>query len=212
MEAAGWEPVDGDVSIPSPPNEEWLWAAMKKVVRKGEEIPLRAVSWPPGGQTIVYVFKEAKSVPAAKPLPKPDAVKVLDRTSDWKLQSAVKGGDLASNREYIWTKLPDEIAGGTTVLRSMEESTIWMPVGKVQAQKNCTMYAIIRGLTPAQVKAMKSAGWESVESDVEATAPPNEKWHWGAMKKPVKKGEDTFTLKGLSWPAQGQTVVFVFKQ
>jgi hypothetical protein len=58
LKTIGWTEVEGELDVPGPPGEEWLWKAMKKPVKAGDDaFPLKNMTWPAQRTNVVFVFK-----------------------------------------------------------------------------------------------------------------------------------------------------------
>lgn len=133
----------------------------------------------------------------------------------WTFLEAKKSGKLWSDRDYRFSKLPAEIAGGTLLYRDTGFISKWLDAGKLEAKKDGTAYAIIRWrylgkdvVDEATFARLEKDGWKPVKGEVETTFPAREDWRWRAFRKTFEKGEVILDLKTAE---VNSAVVFVFK-
>ncbi len=148
----------------------------------------------------------------------PELIKVLEKTSPWKIALGEDKVYAYSDREYFFAKLPKELIGGAILQRDQGTANSWIEDDTIEVLKDCTMYAAIRysynghtTLLASHFKLMKADDWKDVDGDIEIPGPAGEKWLWVVMKKPVKAGDTKFPLKGFKWPGSQPNVVYAFK-
>jgi hypothetical protein len=145
------------------------------------------------------------------------SVELTDKAGKWLLKEAKIGTKMLSDRDYLLSGLPKEIAGGTYVMRTSGEYGTWLPDGSLKAKKDGTVYAIIRlkylgkeTFDELAQEQLKKDGWTAVEGKVATTFPAGEKWEWKAYKKGIKAGAVILQLDNLSWDTK-TGVLFVVK-
>lgn len=161
------------------------------------------------------VFAQADKKEPPKPFQ--SAVVTLGEKAgkDWALVEAKKGVKIITDRDYKFTDLPDELAGGTLVQRNSEDAKGWLPADGVTASAEGSVYAVVRWkylgkdvIDAGTFGKLADDGWAEVKGDAGTTFPDGEDWRWKVLKRPVKKGDFAFPLKTAAW--NKQAVVFVF--
>jgi len=146
------------------------------------------------------------------------AIELNDKApADWILKEAKVGTPIVSDRDYTLTKLPDEVKGGTLLLRtSGEDLKTWLKAGSLRALKDTTVYALVRSkylgkevMDEVAIAKFERDGWKEVNSETETTVPDGEDWGWKTFKKEIKKGDVILQLKALKWG--DWAVLFVLK-
>ncbi len=146
--------------------------------------------------------------------------KVIDLTdkanANWILKEARTGAPIESDKDYVVSKLPREMAGGTLLLRDSGTGG-WLPDGAVTALKDCKVYAVIRwkylgkeDIDEVTFHKLAREGWEEVDGDVKTTFPPGEDWQWKALAKDVTAGDVFLQLETVNWTKK-RAVFFVFQ-
>jgi hypothetical protein len=143
-------------------------------------------------------------------------VELTDKASaNWQLKKLETGAKVISDRDYVFSSLPDEVAGGFYVLRDSGDWTKWLPPSVVKAEKDVTVYIFLRtkalkkeDVDESQFKKLSKEGWKEVKGDVEGTFNAEEGWEWKAFKKEYKKGHLIINLKTVS---VNTAVIFAFK-
>ena len=146
----------------------------------------------------------------------PSPVELTDKASDtWLLKKMEIGAKVLSDRDYVFTALPEEIEGGHYVLRNSGDWQSWVPPGAVKADKNLTVYLILNThqmkkelVTEVHFNQLSKEGWKAVKEEVEGTFNAGEGWKWKAVKKDYKKGDLIIHLKTVRLECP---VIFVFK-
>ena len=136
---------------------------------------------------------------------------------DWILKEAKVGAPVVSGRDYTISELPDEVKGGTLLLRTNgDEHKSWLKGGTVAALKDGTVYTLVRWrylgkdvMDEVAFTKLEREGWKEVEGATGTTFPDGEDWRWKAYKKEIKKGDVVLQLKTLTWGSWA--VMFVFK-
>ncbi len=146
-------------------------------------------------------------------------VELTDKAQDgWLLKTAKVGAKLATDRDYLFRNLPEEIVGGTYLMRSWDECKSWLPDVAVNAKKDVKVYALIQTKYLGKVQfdevaesLLEKDGWKEVAGKVATTFPAGEKWVWKAYKKEIDAGEVILQLEHLKWDNNKPLVLFVFK-
>ena len=152
-----------------------------------------------------------------KPAPWNPAADVTAKApSDWIVKQAKRGAALFSDRDYAFTALPEEVEGGTMVVRDNGTCGDWLAPLTVSARQDCKAYAVVqwkyRGqdlLPESTLVKFGREGWKEVEGEVGTTFPSGEDWRWKVYAKDVKEGEVILQLRTIAW--NRVPVVFVFK-
>jgi hypothetical protein len=143
------------------------------------------------------------------------AVKLTEQAAaGYALKEARIGAQIWNDRDYTFTALPDEVAGGTFLVRDTEATKQWLEPGIVSALTDCRVYALFRVKDRDQVLVdeatfakLSREGWREVAGVVKTTRGGGN-WQWAAWRKNVSQGEVDMLLKTITW---GQReVVFVF--
>lgn len=138
--------------------------------------------------------------------------------SRWILKEAKVGAPIVSDRDYTLSDLPNEVKGGTLLLRDSGEEDLksWLKVGTVRAIKDTTVYAIVRWkylgkevMSEVALTQFERDGWKEVSGEAATTFPDGEDWRWKTFKMEIKKGDVILQLKTLRWG--GWAVLFIFK-
>jgi hypothetical protein len=157
-----------------------------------------------------------ESAAGKKPAEVERVVELTDKASaNWQLKKLETGAKVISDRAYVFSSLPDEVAGGFYVLRDSGDWTTWLPPSVVKAEKDVTVYIFLRtkalkkeDVDESQFKKLSKEGWKEVKGDVEGTFNAGEGWEWKAFKKEYKKGNLIINLKTVSI---NTAVIFAFK-
>jgi len=165
----------------------------------------------PNGQVCAQDKKDGKPFRSA-------VVELTDKApSDWLLREAKVGNRMVSARDYTISNLPDEVKGGTFLLRTAgDDHKEWLPDRTVRALKDGTVYALVRWkylgkevMDEVAVEKLEREGWTEVKGTTSTTFPGGEDWQWRTYKKEIKKGDVVLQLKALKWG--GWAVLFVFQ-
>jgi hypothetical protein len=164
--------------------------------------------------------KEGTAKQDKKPAEWKPSVELTDKAGKWLLKEAKTGTKMVSDRDYVLSELPEEIAGGTYVMRTIDEHKAWLPVSALTAKTDATVYAIIRveylgkeTLGEVALADLVKDGWKEVDGKVATTFNSGEKWKWSAYKKAIKKGDVILQLDNLNWDKNkpGIGVLYVIK-
>lgn len=147
-----------------------------------------------------------------------DAIVVTPKASgDWIYKEARRGCRLFTDADYVLAELPDEIAGGTLVVRKLAEGGTWLTPHALEAVADESVYVLFRWkrlgkqevseVVPAK---LEREGWTEVKGTIETTFPDGEDWRWMAMRRNFKKGSVVLQLKTVHWP--DAPALFVFKR
>ena len=136
---------------------------------------------------------------------------------DWLLREAKVGAKLISDGDATIAALPDEIKGGTLLLRTSADYNKWLPPGTLKASKDGTVFVLIRWKFRGKEEVgevafakLEREGWTEVDGDVATTFKNGEDWRWKAMKRDFKQGDVILQLRTLSWDRA--VVLFVLKE
>ena len=145
-------------------------------------------------------------------------VQLTDKSpTHWIFKEAKVGTRILSDRDYLFSALPDEVKGGTLLLRvSYNDSQSWLKPGTLRVNKDTTVYSLIlwkqlgkEVLNEVARTKLVREGWKEVDGATVTTFPNGEDWRWITLKKEIKKGDVILQLRTLSW--NRVTVLFVFK-
>jgi hypothetical protein len=165
-----------------------------------------------------FASSEGRTQEAKKPSEKwMPSVELTDKAGNWLLKEAKTGTKMLSDRDYLLSEMPKEMVGGTYVMRTSGEYGMWLPDATLKANKEATVYAIIRlnylgkeTFGELAQQQLKKDGWSAVEGKMATTFPAGEKWEWKAFKKDIKAGIVILQLENLSWD-KATGVLFVVK-
>lgn len=228
----GWEEVDGDVKTNVDEGFDSRWIALRKNVAEGAVVlQLDTIDF--GRIGAVFAFQgrapTTNAIPdgntpekgTRRPVPKSGflspVLEFTDKASpNWIFKEAKIGSQVWSDAEYLLTALPDEMVGGTLVLRDRGNEKDWLANGSVTALKDCTAYALVRWKYLGKEEVgegvfanFKRDGWEEVDGTMNVSFPNGEDWKWRVVKRPVSKGDVSLDLKAVK--QSPGTVLFVFK-
>jgi hypothetical protein len=158
--------------------------------------------------------KESQKSQAKPLLP----VELTEKAQDgWLLKKVKIGTKISTDREYLIRAVPEEIIGGTYVLRPQDDLHGWLPDMAVNAKKDVKVYALIQTQYLGKVlfdevaeNLLEKDGWKAVAGKVTTTFPAGEMWAWKAYKKEVGEGDVILQLEHLKWDNR-PLIVFVFK-
>jgi mono/diheme cytochrome c family protein len=133
----------------------------------------------------------------------------------WGLPEVKVGIRVWSDKEYVITKLPAEMAGATFLSRDTGFIKDWLAIGTVKALRDCTVYAIVRAealnkvdVGDAVFAAFDRDGWTEVVEPFETTFNAGENWVWRTVKRNIKPGDVVLPLRNINFRSP---VLFAFK-
>lgn len=145
-------------------------------------------------------------------------VELTDKApAHWLLKEAKVGAPMVSDRDYTISELPDEVKGGTLLVRdSGDDHHTWLRASNIRALKDTTVYAIVRWkylrkevMNEVALTQFERDGWKEISGEAATTFPDGEDWQWKVFEKEIKKGDVILQLKTLKWGHWA--VLYVFK-
>src|SRR5262249_40812151 len=193
--ATGWKEVEGTFETTGA-GENAEWKVLRRPLEQGSvSVELRLPKYP--RTHIVFFFrtdgaasksaasKSSSGVKTDRGNPGAHPVSIKDKKSVWFLESAAPEVTYISDRDYAIAKLPKQPKGAALLVRtSTDVGDDFLPIGRLAANKDCTMYLAImwdptakQGISKNDFRRLVAAGWKEVEGAFETTgAAENAEW------------------------------------
>jgi len=141
----------------------------------------------------------------------------LESSPEWFIKPAIVGQSIQTDRPYALMQIPREVAGGTLIVRPVDDCKDWLDYRSVFMRKRGSVFTCVRWsylgrvqFDEVAVAKLLQEGWAEVDGELRTTFPSGEDWKWKVFRKEVDEGIVTLQLNTLKWP-KDNPVLFVFK-